>query len=134
MFRLEQPEIKISKSFQIKTKYAFVRRYPNGYTKLKSCPFMYITDWIPACILSARARGWGGGGGQLSTLYMYGQCTLFRAVWVAFLVAKCVFFLMNLDILFSGCPRWNIVKENDISTLCIHGKEKENVLSQIYAS
>ena len=41
---------------------------------------------------------------------------------------------MNLDILFSGCPRWNIVKQNTISTLCIHGKEKGNVLSQNYAS
>ena len=29
MFRLEQPEIKISKSFQIKTQYAYIRRYPN---------------------------------------------------------------------------------------------------------
>ena len=38
---------------------------------------------------------------------------------------------MNLDILFSGCPRWNIVKQNTISTLCIHGKEKGNVLSQV---
>ena len=41
---------------------------------------------------------------------------------------------MNLDILFSGCPRWNIVKPNTFSTLCIHGKEKGNALSQIYAS
>ena len=41
---------------------------------------------------------------------------------------------MNLDILFSGCPRWNIVKQNTISTLCIHRKEKGNVLSQNYAS
>ena len=41
---------------------------------------------------------------------------------------------MNLDILFSGCSRWNIVKQNTISTLCIHGKGKGNVLSQNYAS
>ena len=33
---------------------------------------------------------------------------------------------MNLNILFSGCPRWNTVKENDISTLCIHGKDKNS--------
>ena len=38
---------------------------------------------------------------------------------------------MNLDILFSGCPR-NIVKQNDISILYIHGKENGNVLPQIY--
>ena len=36
--------------------------------------------------------------------------------------------------LFSGFPRWNIVKENDISTLCIHGKETGSILSQNYAS
>ena len=57
MFRLEQPEIKISKTFKIKSQYAYVRKYPNWYTKLKSCPFMYITDWIPVCILSARGMG-----------------------------------------------------------------------------
>ena len=50
------------------------------------------------------------------------------------MVAKCVFILMNLDILFSGCPRRYILKQNDISILCIHVKEKENILSQIYAS
>ena len=32
---------------------------------------------------------------------------------------------MNLDFLFSGCPRWNIVKQNDISILCIHEKKKK---------
>ena len=37
---------------------------------------------------------------------------------------------MNLDILVSGCPRWNIVKQND-SILYIHEKEKGNVLSRI---
>ena len=51
-----QSEVKISKSFQIKTQYAYVCRYPNWYTKLKSCPLMYITDWIPVYIVSARAR------------------------------------------------------------------------------
>ena len=40
---------------------------------------------------------------------------------------------MNMDILFSGCPRRNTVKQNDVSILCIHKKEKGNVLSQIYA-
>ena len=51
-----QSDVKISKSFQIKTQYAYVRRYPNWYTKLKSCPLMYITDWIPIYIVSARAK------------------------------------------------------------------------------
>ena len=36
---------------------------------------------------------------------------------------------MNLDILFSGCPRWNTVKQSDVITLCIHEKEKGNVLT-----
>ena len=33
---------------------------------------------------------------------------------------------MKFGILFSGCSGWNIVKQNDISILCIHGKEKGN--------
>ena len=41
---------------------------------------------------------------------------------------------MNLDILFSNCTRRSIAKQNDISILSIHEKEKGNVLSQIYAS
>ena len=32
---------------------------------------------------------------------------------------------MHLDSLVSGCRRWNIVKQNDISILCIHEKEKQ---------
>ena len=32
---------------------------------------------------------------------------------------------MNLDILFSGCPRWNIVKQNTISTFVFMEKKKE---------
>ena len=31
---------------------------------------------------------------------------------------------MNLDISVSSRPRWNIVKQIDISILCIHKKEK----------
>ena len=85
MFRLEQPEIKISKNFQIETQYVYVHRYPNWYTKLKSCPLMYNrTEY--RFILYVQ-------GGQLGTLYMYSQCTLFRAVWVAFLVAKVCHYL-----------------------------------------
>ena len=77
----DMSEIKISKSFQIKTQYVYAHRYPNSFKKkLKSCPFTYITDWIASCILSARAMGGGGVGLQLSKLYMYGQCTVYRAV------------------------------------------------------
>ena len=141
MFRLEQPVIKV-KTFQTKTQYVFVRRYPNWYTKLKSCPFIhvYITDWIPVCILSAHARwgGWvcvcgcggAGGGGeevQLSTLYMDGQCSLFRAVWVAFLVAKVCLYLNEFGYsIFRLLQMEHIVKQNDISTciLCIHDKKE----------
>ena len=55
---------------------------------------MYITDWILVCILSARARVEGGGGGlQLSTLYMYGHCELFRAVCVALFEATVCLYL-----------------------------------------
>ena len=49
--------LQLLQSWRIKKKkYVYVHRYPNWYTTLKSCRFMYITDWIPVCILSARAR------------------------------------------------------------------------------
>ena len=32
---------------------------------------------------------------------------------------------MNFDILFSGCPRWNIAKQNDISIYVFMKKKKE---------
>ena len=43
MFHVEQTEIKISKSFQIKAQYVYVRRYQNWYKKLKPWPFVYCT-------------------------------------------------------------------------------------------
>ena len=68
---------------------------------------------------------------------MYGQCTLYRAVWVVYFVAKYAFIWFNLDILFSGCPKWNIEKQNGIniinfSILCIHEYEKGNIFSRIF--
>ena len=81
---------------------------------------MYITDWIPVCILPASAwcvcvcvcvlgggggRGGGGeGGGELSTLYMFGQCTLFRAVLVAFFVAQMYLYLKVFEYFISRLP------------------------------
>ena len=38
---------------------------------------------------------------------------------------------MKLDILFSGCPRRNIVKQNDISILCIHEKKRKGFVSNL---
>ena len=88
MFRLEQPEIKIPKSFQKKkTQYAYVHRYPNWYTKLKSCPFMYITDWIPVYILSARARGTAKYIIYVRSMYIVKSCL------IAFLEAKVCHYL-----------------------------------------
>ena len=124
MFRLEQPDIKISKSFQIKTICVcpwLVREYPNWYMKLKTCPFMDITDWILVYSLSACARG------TAKYMYdMYGQCTLYRAVWVAYFVAKISLYLNEFGYFIFQLPfRWNIVKQNDINILCFMKKNRE---------
>ena len=38
-----------------------------------------------------------------------------------------------LDILISGCSRQNIVKQIDVSTLCIHEKKKWELFCHKYA-
>ena len=43
-------------------------------------------------------------GGQLGTLYMYGLCTLFRAVRVAFLVAKVCLYLNEFEYFIFRLP------------------------------
>ena len=59
---------------------------------------MYIMYWISVCILAARASGTAK-----YIIYVW-SCTLFRAVWVAFLVAKACLYLNDFGYFIFRLP------------------------------
>ena len=113
LFRLEQPDIKISKHFQIKTQYGYVRIYPDWYTKLKSCPFMLLMDWMPVCILSAHARGTAK-----YIIYDIRSMNIFKNCLSSLLGRQSVPLLEWI---------WNIVKQNDIKYFMYSWKRKKEM-------
>ena len=119
MFRLEQPEIKISKNFQIKTNMSMsvsTQTDTQNYNPVCSC--IKRTGYRFVFYLHVQ-------GGQLSTSYMYDHCTLFRAVWVAFFWLASVSIWMNLKIFIPAALYGTLLNKMTLVFYVYTEKKKE---------